>query len=497
MSRDELDASHRHGIDMMEAGRHVDAEAALYQVAEQAPGFAPAHFYRGVSLQALGRYEDAAVEYRMAAGIAPVMFEAHNNLGMVLQKLGRYDEALAAHDRAVQINRQSAEAHNSRGACLAMLMRDEEALESFDLAIAIVPEYVDAINNRAILLHRQRRWPEALAGYDRAIDIADAAGLDANEARYNRGLVKLTLGHFADGWVGYDYRLRLEGYLCALGDCRHGQSLQAISSDKPLFVRAEQGYGDTLQFVRFVPLLRSGARRVVVECQLGLKALLTASDLCDEIVERSADNVPLPCSYPDAVEVFVQSLPRLLGVDFETIPNRVPYLRAPAGRRAAWASRLAKTLPAGYRRIGIVWSGNHADPSNRHRACRLSEFDRLSKLSRVCWVSLQKGPAAQQQAPDAMNIDRLGDDLVDFADTAAVIENLDLVISVDTSVAHLAGALGKPVWLALTWSSDWRWFEGRVDSPWYPSMRLFRQPSLGAWGPVFEEMASSELLDGI
>jgi len=257
-------------------------------------------------------------------------------------------------------------------------------------------------------------------------------------------------------------------------------------NDRHVYVRAEQGYGDTLQFVRYLPMLRGLGARVTFECQPGLRDLIEASNLCDDVVERDPSNAPLP-SPADALSTYVQSLPHFFGTDFTNIPETVPYLFAPADRWSTWVSRIESTAPRGNNivRVGIVWSSGMSDPQNRHRCARLSDFAALADVRDVRLFGLQKGRPALEASTATFPLTHLGDDLVDFADTAAAVEQMDLIITVDTSVAHLAGALAVPTWILLPWCSDWRWFLGRDDSPWYPSMRLFRQPSPDDWSSVF------------
>jgi hypothetical protein len=353
--------------------------------------------------------------------------------------------------------------------------------------------------------------------YNRAIAEAGARGFAFDDARYNRGLLLLTLADFECGWIDYEYRIPGN----PVGSLPKPEDL----AGKLLYVRAEQGYGDTLQFVRYLPLLRDCGARVIFECRASLRTLLAASNLCDDIVERDQSNAPRPAP-ADALSLYVQSLPRLFGTDFSNIPSTVPYLHAPEALIAKWQSRLeslnssppspkrgTSVLPEGrYPRAGrtgrgaggegspssagfrvaIVWAGTQTDLFNRQRSCTLADFAPLADSEGVHFFSLQKGPHSVQaiSPPAGMRLTHLGDDLLDFADTAAVIEQMDLVITIDTSIAHLAGALGKPTWTLLPWCSDWRWFLDRSDSPWYPTMRLFRQPSAGEWKPVFEEVAT-------
>jgi len=487
-----ISSSYSRGLALQKLGRHEEAALAIQDAINTAPGFAPALFHLGISLFELGLYTDAVAAYEAAVDVEPAMFEARNNLGMALQKLGKYQSALESYERALEINPGFAPLYNSRGNCLVLLDRASDALADFERAITINPDYADAINNRAILLHRSNRLDEAAVGYDRAIALAAAHGVDFAAARFNRSLLRLLRGDFATGWAEYDYRLHLDGYH---GAARHVQQWDGQPVDGVLFVRAEQGYGDTFQFVRYLSLAREHCTRLVFECQYGLAGLLEASGLCDEIVERPESGAHLPA--PDgAAIIYVQSLPRVFQTTESTISNRVPYLRAPEYRRVKWAEVIESMEPRerGRRRVGIVWRGNQTEPVSRLRSCELSDFAVLAAPD-IAFFSLQVGVGlSRSTAPrfqEAQMVTRLGDDFADFADTAAAIEQMDLVITIDTSVAHLAGALGKPVWTLLPWCPDWRWMEYRIDSPWYPTMRLFRQPGLGQWEPVFENVKNA------
>ena len=463
---------------------------------------AAGYFFEGVSLFSAGRLVEAAAAYDAALHLNPSMFEAHNNLGIVLQVLGRHDAALACHDRAIALSPQTADLYNSRGNCLILMHRPDDARESYAKCLELNPDHALAMNNAAIFLHRENRYPEALSRYEQAIAIAASQGVDFDDARYNRGLLLLTLGDFEQGWADYDARIpSLPGPTAAEPAL---DSLDGIDG-KLVYIRAEQGYGDTLQFVRYLPMLRELGTRVVFECQPGLKALLEWSNLCDEIVERGPSNLLLPA--PDgAHSTFVQSLPSLFRTDFASIPSTVPYLRPPVSREEEWRwkldldvatmdampTALGRHVASGVKRVGIVWAGNQTDLYNRHRSCVLDDFAPLAGINGIHFFSLQKGPHSTQALtpPEGMPLTHLGDDLADFADTAAAMRQMDLIITIDTSMCHLAGALGMPTWTLLPWCADWRWFLNRVDSPWYPSMQLFRQSAPGDWTALFERVAT-------
>jgi len=454
------------------------------------------YFFDGVAHFQAGRIVEAAAAYDEAIRLRPTMFEAHNNLGIALQRLDKLDAALRCHDRAIALSASTADLHNSRGNCLILMQRPVDARASFLRCLELDPRHPLALNNEAIFLHRDNRHADALPLYEQAIAIAASNGVDFDDARYNRGLLLLTLGDFERGWP--DYESRLPSLPPSPGDEVPLTSLDNLDT-KLVYVRAEQGYGDTLQFVRYLPMLRQQGARVVFECQPGLKTLLDASDLCDDVVERGPSN-GLLAAPAGAHSTFVQSLPYLFGTDFTNIPSTVPYLGASTARKEEWRRKFNVVCsPSGgggrgevAKRVGLVWSGNQSDLYNRHRSCVLADFAPLAFIKGIQFFSLQKGPGAVQalNPPPGMGLIHLGDDLLDFADTAAAMDQLDLIITIDTSMCHLAGALGRPVWTLLPWSADWRWFLGRVDSPWYPSMQLFRQRAPGDWPALFERVAA-------
>jgi len=441
---------------------------------------AEAHNNLGVALIEQGKWDEAEASLRHALRLQPHYAEAHTNLANVLREQGKPDEAVAHSREALHLEPHYAEAHNSLGAALVDQAKVAEAAACYRQALALKPDYADAHHNLANALREQGRPDEAIAGYRQALRCRP----DHVEAHLNLGMTLLLLGRFEEGWPEYEWRRR----------CREfppspfpqpwwdGSDL----SGKTILLSAEQGLGDTLQFIRYVPLVKQRGARVIVGCPPPLLRLLETSAGIDHLAGSRAG---LP---PFDVQASLLSLPGIFGTSLATIPAAVPYLRADAASAERWRQELS---PVRGFKVAIAWHGNPTN-KDRQRAAPLAQFAPLARLEGVRLLSLQKGDGAEQLPALAgrLAILDLASCIDDFRDTAAVLANVDLVITVDTALAHLAGALGVPVWVALRWAADWRWLRHREDSPWYSTMRLFRQPEPGNWEAVFERMAA-ELRD--
>jgi len=481
-SPDHFDARHLLGFLALQAGRSARAVELIAAALPLNPDFAPAWNNLGLALAACGRLQDAVLAWDRAVALAPGFADAHNNRGNALRDLGRPDDALASCDAAIALRPDLAEAHNNRGNALFDLDRLDEAIAAFEAAIALRPDYVNAHGNRGGALYGQRRWNEAIAGFDAALAIDPTFA----DARFHKSFALLGLGRLEEGWREYEWRWRTREMAADL----RGGSAPAWRGEplrgRILYLHAEQGLGDTLQFCRYAPLIGEGGR-LVFEAPPSLKRLLTSLPLPDgaRVIARGD---PIP---PFDLHCALLSLPSILGTTLATIPADIPYLAADAAGVSRWRERLA---PLAGLKVGLVWSGGQrpdqpgAAAIDRRRSVSLAAMAPLAQVPGVSFVSLQKGaPAAQAAAPPSgMTILDPSGELDDFADTAALVEALDLVISVDTAVAHLAGALGRPVWLLNRYDTCWRWLLDRDDSPWYPSLRQFRQPAPGQWRPVME-----------
>jgi tetratricopeptide (TPR) repeat protein len=473
---------HMLGVLRAQQGDPDEALALVGRALVQKPDAADALFNRGRILKGLGRLEEALASYDRALEVRPdyqaariARAETRNLHGIALQKSGHYVQAVAAYDGALADVPDYSDAINNRAATLFAMGRLEEALAGFDHALQVKPDYVEGHFNRGNVLRDLLRLDEAIQSFDRAIALDPGFA----PAYRNKAFVALMQGDFAQGFALYEWRKKLTPPIEAR---MYRQPLWTGAQDiagKTLFVYIEQGLGDTIQFYRFVvPLLALGAR-VILAAQDSLRALLANATPKVELI--GVQSVPDNFDY----HIPLMSLPLALGLTADDIAAPVPYLRAEPQRVARWRNRIGKR---GFK-IGISWQGARGGVTGR--AIPLALFAGLARVSNVRQISLQKGFGSEQMAGFPM-IETLGEDFDTgpeaFLDSAAVMQNLDLVITLDSALAHLAGALDRPVWVALKQAPDWRWFLGRDDSPWYPSMRLFRQTRPGDWTRVFAEM---------
>lgn len=439
----------------------------------------------GIILHRQGHLEGAIACYEQVLNINPNYTEAYINLGNVFAEQNQLKNVLACYQQALVLNPNSIDIYVNLGNIFDEHNQPEKALDCYQQALALDPNATDIYVNLGVVLEDQGQYEKAIACYNQAIALDPNCAL----AHLNRALLLLRAGDFELGFVEYEWRFQCPQQLEYYHRDELSQPLWDGSylSGQTLLIHAEQGLGDTIQFIRYAPLAAQRGARVLLECQQELFRLLTNVTGIDQLVVRGN-------SLPEFhVQVPLMSLPRIFGTTRETIPASVPYLTAPE-------SLIQLQVPVGTKlKIGIVWAANSQHKGVRRRSCSLKHFVRLFKLPNTAFYSLQKGPQVAElaQLSGKLAIQDLSSQLNDFADTAAVIAQLDLVITVDTSVAHLAGAMNIPVWVLLCFNSDWRWMLGREDSPWYPSMRLFRQPSPGDWVSLLKhvEQALDTLLD--
>ncbi|MGH8745971.1 MAG: tetratricopeptide repeat protein, partial [Burkholderiales bacterium] len=436
---------------------------------------------RGDALRALDRDREALQSYREALSVQPDNAQALRNRNVAVSGMLEDAESVKAQDRVPAARASSAEAHCIRGHALDALGRLDEAAASYECALAIRPQHVESLNNLGYVLCKLGRSAEALVAYEKALSLRPA---DA-ETHLNLAFARLETGDYERGWAEYEWRW----------EALHAK-LPSLAADKPLWlgqqdvagktviVFAEQGFGDTFQMARYLPLLAARGARVALACHASIAELLRTAAGVDTVF--SSQEPPLAFDY----HVPIMSLPRAFATVLATIPQQVPYLH-PARREAdAWRDRLAPF--AAQRKIGLVWAGNPMHKRDRVRSIPGELLEPLLASTEAAFFSLQKGDAAKSLAAFDPSAERVADycaELDTFAHTAALIDALDLVITVDTAVAHLAGALGKPVWILLPFAPDWRWMRKREDSPWYPSARLFRQSEAGDWDSVLRRVA--------
>lgn len=470
---DHFEATHVLAVVQAGLNRHEEAIATYTRALRLQPNNADILNARGSSLLALGRPEEALQDYDRAISARPDFAEAFSNRGSALERLERYDAALANYNRALALRPDFVNALYNRGNVLKELRRNDEALASYDRALALSPDHADAHNNRGQVLKDLMRYDEAMAGYDAAL----AAEPDHVTAHGNAATLRLVTGDFERGWPHYEWRWKKEPLL---GADRHFPQPQwrgdVPLAGKTILVSAEQGAGDTIHFCRYVPMLIEAGARVVFEVQPQLRALMADFVPDAQVIVKGA---PLP---PFDLHCPLLSLPLAFRTRLDTIPAAHAYLHARAETAAAWKARVG---PRRRPWIGLMWSGNPRHERNQERSLPLSTLLPLIDVD-ATFVSLQMEAGDDDAAVlrEHGAIVHFGAELGDFARTAGLVAELDLVITVDTSAAHLAGALGRPTWILLSYIADWRWLLERKDSPWYPTARLFRQDEAGAWEGV-------------
>jgi tetratricopeptide (TPR) repeat protein len=433
----------------------------------------------GVALRELKRFEEAAARFALCDELLPNNGFTLYMRSLSLRDLKRYKEALVPGQRAHVLDPKNPDICNNNGILLQFLDRHREALSLFEKALAIRPNSVDALNNKAVSLSELRRFDEALAAYAGAKALKpDQAVLD-----WNVGLLHMLTGNFAAGWIGREARWKVPTLRVIYPKFPQPRWLgEETLEGKTILVGADEGLGDTIQFVRYVPMLAERGARVILVVQEPLQSLLSGLPGVTQCLPRSADALPeFDLHSP------ICSLPLAFGTRLDTIPSATSYLPPPAEARVqAWQDRLG---PHDRLRVGIVWSGNPDHVNDRNRSMSLQTFSRILDLD-ASFVSLQKDPKPDDKTVlhQRTEIVDLTAQLADFADTAALIRCLDLVITVDTSVAHLAGALGCPTWILLPRMPDYRWLLDRDDTPWYPTVRLFRQTEAGDYASVLDRV---------
>jgi tetratricopeptide (TPR) repeat protein len=457
--------------------RDGDALASFDKALALDPRHVDALGSRGDVLLSLRRPAEALQCFDTILAAAPGHPEARANRGVALAALGRHDEALADFDAALAAAPHPIVSFN-RGNTLSMLGRQAEAVAAYDRTLAMIPGHAPAWSSRGVSLQALNRHGEAIASFDRALALAP----DYADAHFNKSLALLAIGDYPGGQAEYEWRWKRAGT-----DTKHnfGKPLwlgEAPLKGKTILLHAEQGLGDTIQFARYVPQLAAAGADVVLEAHPELKPLLARLDGARAVIGRGEARPAFDVHCP------LGSLPLACRTELASVPAEIPYLAADEARVARWRPRLEA---AGRPRVALVWAGNVAHANDRNRSLPLDMLRPLWNGDRIRFVSLQRdlrdGDAA---ALAGMPLLHLGNELADFDDTAAVLAACDLLITVDTSVAHLAGALGCPMWLLLPFAADWRWTADSDRSPWYPSARLFRQPQLGDWDSVIARVAS-------
>jgi len=486
---DNFDALHGLAQINYQRGR-LDAALAFIQAAlksdlSRADGFASL----GLVFHALRDFQRALASYAEGLRLAPDDAELLNRRGVTLLELGRAREALESFDRVLMHTRNHLDALGNRGNALLKLNRVTDALAAYDQALVCAPRNVQLLTNRAAALRRLDRPEEALRSASRALAIKP----DFAQARFVESVARLTLGEFAAGWRGYESRWQVGWLASQRRSFAAPLWLGKESLDgKTILLHAEQGLGDTIQFARYATLLASRGANVILEVQRPLVGLLSRLQGAAAVIAREEALPHYDCHCP------LLSLPFACGTTLETIPGHHAYIAPADAAISFWRTR----LPQRRLRVGLVWSGERAHDNDLNRSMRLATLEPLLDLPDVAFVSLQH-EVREEDLPflqSRSDVCEIGRQFKDFADTAAAIALLDAVIAVDTAVAHLAGAMGKPLFLLLPFAADFRWLRERANSPWYPSARLFRQPQFGDWDSVVkvlrQELAGLGVLFG-
>jgi len=420
-----------------------------------------------------GRLEEAVRGYSRALTLNPMMADVYNNMGVALRAMGRLEAAVACYRRALALSVDNPSTYSNMGNALREIGRLRIAAASHSQAVKLAPGSAEAVYNLGLTLRDMGEADRAMGCLNRALQIRP----DYAEAHWDRSLSLLMNGDLEAGFEEYEWRWRLDR--SPPRDFSQPQWTGKPMPGKTLFIHQEQGFGDMIQMARFAVMARTQVGQVIVECQAELARLMSTVRGIDKVLIRGA---PLPKfdAYIPAL-----SLPRVLGTTAATIPADVPYIRPPDIGSVRLPTSVGRQI-----KVGVAWAGKPTHRNDRNRSVPFGYFLDLMGVPGFTMFSLQKGDRAKDletMSSEALIMD-LNEKLGDFADTAAVIEQLDLVITVDTAVAHIAGAMGKPTWVLLPFAPDWRWLRDRTDSPWYPSVRLFRQPAVGDWDSVFADV---------
>jgi len=468
------------GLVLEEQGQWDEAIACYRRVLQLTPDEASAHYNLGCAFREQEQWAGAVECCQQALRLNPQFVDALNLLGLALKEQGQLDEAITCYRRALEIKPDYPEALNNLGFALNDQGRLDEAIACASRVVQLQPNNASAFFNLGMFFEHDQKLAEAITCYSRTLELQPRHAL----APYARALTLLLSGDYARGWLAYE--LASESRYFRLPhlrrDFREPQWMGSDLNGLTILLHAEEGFGDALQFVRYVPLVAARGGRVVLECPPSLKSLFAHVEGVTSVVARGE---PLPRFDRHSP---LQSLPRAFGTTLDNLPAHVPYLGADPALISAWQCRLQDD-DVGFK-VGLVWAGSKQKIDPRSDSLQL--FAPLVEVPGVGFYSLQKGVAAGQASapPTGINLVDHTAGLHDFADTAALVANLDLVISVDTAVAHLAGAMGKPVWTLIPRPTDFRWLLDRPDSPWYPTMRLFRQRRPGDWGEVFERITA-------
>ena len=445
------------------------------------PNLAVLHQDKALALRRLGFKENALLSINRAIELEPKQADFYGTLGSIQRDLRQYDMAVASMRKAIALQPDEAKHYNNLGIILGRMGANEEALAVLSQYIALKPGSAEGYNNRANIHKILRCYQEALADYEKALSIAP----DIFMGRANKGIAHLVLGDYAEGWKLFEHRMPNnmppEGTRFDAAKRWKGETNKSAT----LILYNEQGFGDTVQFCRYVNMARPRVGRLIVQVQQSLIPLLQPT-WPDLTLVSELD--PLP---PHDFQCPLMSLPTVFGTTTQTVPAAEGYLKAEADKAKTWKDKLPHD---GKKRVGLVWAGNPEHMNDHWRSINLSQLAPLWNVPGVHFYSLQKGEAALKQlgdVPAAAPLTVLNEQLTDFAQTAALISNLDLLITVDTAPLHIAGAMGVPTYALLQFDPDWRWMAEGADTPWYKSVQLFRQSVFGQWDDVVENVSAA------
>lgn len=461
------------------AVRDFDAAAGHAARAVRAnPALATAHLNMALAAMGRGDWQAARTAFEQAVVLDGGLADAHFSLGRLAQDDGRREDAERHYRAAVAARPDLVEAMGNLGNVVREQGRPEEAVALYDKALAMAPDVAALHANRAVALHELGDLAGAMAAYDRAV----ALDPDDADTRRNRALAWLLSGRLAEGFAEYEWRWKARSFAPLVRDLPMPRWRGEPAAGRRLFVHAEQGLGDTIQFARYVPVLAAAGWRVALEVQPRLRDLFEGFAGAETVI-ASGDPIP-PCDF----HVPLLSLPYALKTDADTIPVGVPYLSADPARAAAWREKLAGDAKGAFK-VGLAWAGDPRHRNDRHRSVPAAMLKPLLSVPNVRFFSLQFGPGAEAAA-DLPGVVDLAPGIGPLAELAAAVSALDLVVSIDTGVVHLAGALGRPVWTLLNMAPDWRWGLEGETTPWYLAMRLFRQKARGDWAAVVADVGA-------
>jgi Flp pilus assembly protein TadD len=473
---DHPDALHLLGVIASQAGRHDLAADLILRAIHRNPTAAEYHANLGLALAAMNQFSQAIAAYQQAIALRPDFPDALNNLGKAHDLSGQTAQAVECYRRAIALKPDFASAHSNLAQALCMAGETDAAIAALQQTIALAPQSAQAYNNLGNAFYRKGDPVAAEQACRNALILRP----DLPDAHLNLAVALLMQGKLPEGFKEYAWRSRVQGTMVPRRSFMQPRWDGSELLGRRILLHVEQGFGDMIQFIRYVPMVVQRGGKVIVDCPEQFIRLLSGQFDVGHWITNLSESVQFEVHCP------LLDLPMVFETSLESIPSDVPYIKAEARLADRWRDRLCSATQSTNDKpmhVGLAWAGSLAHANDRKRSMTLSTLAPLAEIDNLHFISLQKGPGAVEASnpPGPMNLTDWTPELNDFADTAALIANLDLIITIDSAVAHLAGAMGKPVWLLLPFLPDWRWMMHREDSPWYPTMRLFRQPAPGDW----------------